>query len=299
MEDILGAITRLGKSERDFIGGTFVAPVVDATEVTAWIGRVSHTLSIDRPGEPGWWRFRASDFKRAEVDGRADIDEIDGYLRRLGRVMMVVAMRIDGVYHGLPMKGNPHGLEWSRLHPVFLTDDMVDDFDRVVCRYDGANLWYERVDVANDPTKAAYLRDMFEGPSDPESVRYPGLTFEERAVYSMRVSLDREARERLRQRQAAERRRRIEERRSQGERDIRSDVEHAGGVFLGFREKATQYEVTYEVDGERYTSIVGKDSAHTVLSAGICLEGGDGNFDLRSLVTVMREGRRRHLIYRW
>jgi len=299
VDGILGAISKLGKSESDFVGGTFVAPVVDATEVRAWIGRISHPLSIGRPERPGWYRFKASGFKTAEMVGDADIEEIDGYLARLPKLMVTVALRIDGVYHGIPMKGNARGLEWGRLHPVFLTDDMVDDFDRVVCRHDGANLWYERLDASNDPSKAVYLREMFAKPIEAAYIRYPGLTFEERAVYAMRMALDREARERMRRMRSAERRRRQEELRSRSERGIRADVEHAGGVFLGFREKATQYEVTYEVDGEQYTSIVAKDSAHTVLSAGICLEGGDSNFDLKSLVTVMREGQDRNAIYRW
>lgn len=299
MDGILDAISKLGKSESNFVGSTFVAPVVDSTEVRAWIGKISHPLSIERPGKPGWYRFKASGFKTAEVVGEANLEEIDGYLGRLPKLMMTLSMRIDGVYHGMPMKGNTRGLEWNRLHAVFLTDDMANDFDRVVCRHDGANLWYERLDISNDPTKASHLREMFEKSVSPESVRYPGLTFEERAVYAMRVALDHEAREHMRRARAAERRRLAEERRGRGERAVRGDIEHAGGIFLGFREKETQYEVTYEVDGEQYTSIIAKDSAHTVLSAGICLEGGDSNFDLKSLVTVMREGQDRNAIYRW
>lgn len=286
--DILNAISTLGKSEQDFLGETFVAPVVDATKVSAWVGRISHEFAIDRPSDPGWYQFKAVDFKRAKMVGPADIDEIESYLKKLKKVMLVVVMRIDGVYHAMPMKANPHGLDWSRLYPVFLTDDMVNDFDRVACRFDGANLWYERLDFSNDPTKADYLRDMFSKLSGPSTVRFPGLSFEERASYSIRVTLDHEARERAQKAKEA----------LKGDR-IKEDVEHAGGTFLGFREKATQYEVTYAVDGERYTSVVAKDSAHTLISAGICLSGGDREFDLASLITVVREGQHRGLIHRW
>lgn len=288
MSDVFDAISRLGKSETNFLGTTFVAPVVDAKVVSAWVGPISQEFSIHKPSEPGWYRFQATDFKKAKVVGTADIEEIDSYLKKLKRLMLVVVMRIDGVYHGMPMKANPQGLDWGRLYPVFLTDDMVNDFDRVACRFDGANLWYERIDFSNDPTKADYLRDTFSKMADPATVKFSGLSFEEKASYSLRMVLDHDARERARKAKEAQK----------GDR-IKSDVEHAGGTFLGFREKATQYEVTYSVEGEQYTSVVAKDSARTVISAGICLSGGDRAFDLASLITVMREGQRRRLIHRW
>jgi len=80
---------------------------------------------------------------------------------------------------------------------------------------------------------------------------------------------------------------------------LRNDVEFAGGQFIRHEEKNDHYSVTYEVDGQQYTSYISKDPIHQVLTAGICLEGGDKDFDLKSLISVIREGQQRKAIFRF
>jgi hypothetical protein len=55
--------------------------------------------------------------------------------------------------------------------------------------------------------------------------------------------------------------------------------------------------VTYEIEEERHQSVVAADTLR-VEAAGICLSGGDREFDLQSLVGVVGEGVRRDLIVR-
>ena len=43
---------------------------------------------------------------------------------------------------------------------------------------------------------------------------------------------------------------------------------------------------------------IGKDDNHKVITAGICLNEGDQNFNLKALISVMREGQNRGLIHR-
>jgi hypothetical protein len=53
-------------------------------------------------------------------------------------------------------------------------------------------------------------------------------------------------------------------------------------------ERPDVYTVTYEVDGQRHVSAVSKKDLSVHLD-GICLSGEDENFDLQSLVGVIRE----------
>src|SRR5262249_30026262 len=80
-----------------------------------------------------------------------------------------------------------------------------------------------------------------------------------------------------------------EARRSREENRLRKALAHAGAELSNFRERADVYTVTYTVDGRRHTSAVSKKD-FTVRVAGICLSGQDENFDLASLVGVIREG---------
>ena len=52
-----------------------------------------------------------------------------------------------------------------------------------------------------------------------------------------------------------------------------------------------QIEVRYDLDGERFVSIVDVDSLQ-VVDAGICLSGSDRELTLESLPSVIREAMR-------
>ena len=56
-----------------------------------------------------------------------------------------------------------------------------------------------------------------------------------------------------------------------------------------FAELTDGYRVVYTVDGRRHASVVRKGDL-AVRAAGVCLSGRDGDFDLHSLVGVLREG---------
>jgi hypothetical protein len=189
-------------------------------------------------------------------------------------------LKKENVFLALPEKANRFGLPFEQPIPIFLPDDAVFDFDKIIAGFDGSNFWYYRLDSSNDPSKAAYLREKLVKYDNPKTVSYSGLTIEEKIAYAFRYNFDKT---------------RVEDAKKQS---VKDDVEYAGGKFISLTEKKDHYSVTYIVDGQQYTSYVNKEQKHSVLTAGICLSGEDKKFDLKSLITVMREGQHQRRIHR-
>jgi len=152
----------------------------------------------------------------------------------------------------------------------------VTDYDQIVCGYDGVSLWYQGLDMSSDISRSEYLRVSSNKLVAPDKIRYTGLCFEEKAAYSIRYKVE----EQLRKDHKEER--------------LKEEVEFAGGRYVAYKEGADFFNVTYNVDGHEYTSTISKDSGHRVMTAGICVSGRDRDFDLKSLITVMREHQGRY-----
>jgi hypothetical protein len=172
--------------------------------------------------------------------------------------------------------------EIGGLVPVRLIDD-GEMFDTVVARFDGGQFWFDELDARADSGAAAYLRESLGRTLDPRALDRKALTGEQRTAY------------------AAEYARRLEEtlreERARPERRLRVALEHAGARLRDFGDRGDVYRVTFSFDGRRHTSVVRKDDL-SVVTAGICLSGQDGNFDLASLVGVLREGETENRFFR-
>jgi hypothetical protein len=279
-QDALDLIKKIGEKEATLTKRAFISPIFTNRIVATHVEGINYTFDIQK-ASPGWYKIRPIDSKKAKLSGKAELQDIETYLKYFDKIRLVLVMKKNDVYMAVPDKINKHGMLPQELVPVFLTDDTVLDFDRVVARYDGANLWFDRIDTGNDPQKAEHLRTCLEMLRDPSLVKCTGLTFEERLAYTLRITLD----QRL-----------VEDRKKQ---TIAGHVEHAGGKLLRFAEKTDHISVTYTVDGETFTSHVSKDPEHQVIAAGICLSGHDKNFDLKSLITVVREAKKRRVVHRF
>lgn len=275
--DILKTIERLGKQENTLTEKVFVSPVFYNRRIITRIEKILYYLDIPKT-KPGWYNFKIIDKKNAQVISLADIHEKQNYLKHLQKTRIILVYKKNEVYFGVPIKGA--GFDLTTLLPIYLCDDSVTDFSKIICRFDGNNLWYDSLDVSGDPAKTDYLNQSLTNLIKPDKIKYKGLSLEEKIAYNIRFEVDVKIKEKLKT-------------------DIlKQDIEFSGGKYLQSTEKSDHYSVTYEISGHKYTSIISKDHKHQVLTAGICLSGGDTNFDLKSLVSVIREGQNRNLIHR-
>lgn len=274
---ILDTIERLGEQEETISQKEIVSPVFYNQKIVTRIEGIVLTLDIPK-AEPGWYTFKPVDNTKAKIVGPADIDKIQNYLKHLPKIRLILALRKKKAFYSVPMKGNTWNFKMDNLLPVYLFDDTAEEFAKCICRFDGVSLWFDSIDLSEDPIKAQYLRDSLKDLKNPTRIKHSGLTKEEKIAYTIKYKLDKKI---------------IEESKKT---KIQRDVEFAGGKFVQSQERSDHHYVTYKVDGETFHSVISKDPKHQVITAGICLtdhntgRSGDADFDLKSLVSVIREG---------
>jgi hypothetical protein len=145
-------------------------------------------------------------------------------------------------------------------------------------RREGAErFWFDEPETRADPAAATALRQALAKMTEPNKLDRPGLMLGQRLAYLLNY------RARLKAM--------VEDERQVGERRLREALAHAGAELRDFAERRDEYRVTFRVNGRQHTSMIRKGDL-TVRSAGICLSGRDQNFDLNSLVGVLRESGR-------
>ena len=272
---LLDAFSRLKGAEDSFLQREFLAPVAENANVRVRVAGVCYELSIDPADFSGWGVFRPASHRKAVLMRDATLDERRRYLELLPQVRLILCDRHSSTWYALPAQRSDVRLSISGVVPIRFAED-VELFETVATRFDGANFWFEDVDGQRDPGIAAYLRRALGDLENSENLARPGLTPEERLTYTLHLLGKEEAV------------RKLEAEESEGR--LREALAHAGAELIGYLERRDVYRVTYTVDGAQHISAISRDNL-TVESAGICLDGGDRNFDLQSLVGVLREAR--------
>jgi hypothetical protein len=272
--DILGAIDRLAKAEEAFVGTEVLTPVLRGHGVGVRIAGVRCRLAVEPADFEGWGVFRAVAHDRAVLVRRMSMAERRRYLELFPAVRLILCRKEGEEWVGLPASRADSRFSIEGVVPVRFVDE-GELFETVLARFDGGQFWFERSDDRADPAVARLLRESLTAMAEPKDVHRSGMTPEQRAAYAFNY------RARLEEMLADERHR--------AESRLRIALEHAGAELRDYGEQGDVYRVSYQVDGRRHTSVVRKDDL-SVVTAGICLSGGDRAFDLASLVSVLREG---------
>jgi hypothetical protein len=272
-KNVTDALNRLAAAEERFLTSEFLAPVVRGGQVQVRIAGVICTLRIRPADFEGWGVFRSASHSEASLVRHAKLAERARYLDLFPLVRLILTSKQDDQWLALPAHRADSRFRIEGQVPVRLVED-AQPFEVIETRFDGTHFWYAGQDSRWDPGAASYLRQQLELLTPPDTLQRSGLTAEERAAYTLSYLPRYEATE--------------EARWSREEQRLRRALEHAGAEFSGFVERPDVYTVTYEVDGQRHVSAVSKKDL-SVQVAGICLNGEDENFDLQSLVGVIRE----------
>ena len=281
-------LDKLEAEENRFAGREILAPVLRGQKVTTKIAGVVCQLHINKADFQGWAILQTQDVSSAKLMREATKSEAQKYLELLPSVRLIAIARDEKdktLWHVLPAQQGDARFTISKPVPLFLCGENVQSFATVLARFDGGRFWFDRIEARRSPVLAAYLREQMNAQTAPEKLHKKGLSSEEKVAYAWlwresekARALSKEEREKAR---------------------LQNALAHADAQLVSYIERSGVYTVTYRVGERMLTSVVRQDDL-SVMTSGICLSDRDGDFDLTSLVGVMREAEQKHRFdYEW
>ncbi len=312
MADIRNLLNQIAAQESQLPNTQFLAPCVPGGSVRTAVAKIVYTFTPQPPDFEGWGIFQPVDRKTAEVVDEPSLPQLAQYLKLLKPLRLRLAYLLQGqTWLAYPVNESDMQQRLSVAKPVlvYLVTEATA-FEVIIARFDGKAWWFDEIDRRAEPQPAEALKKQLRQVTLPESVRFSGMTPEMLTVYDLALrqsevyQAQQEAVRRLeaqQQQRAQGRQRRRQDmrnqdagnqrhlRRQQGtdEGRLREALDMGGGDLAEFRDLGEFWQVEWTTrNGERHTSAISKGDL-TVISSGICLSGGDRNFDLQSLVGVI------------
>ncbi len=184
---------------------------------------------------------------------------------------------------------------------LFLAE--VAPLDAVVLRTDGVNWWYDGLDTHYEPERSERLRNQvqsvfescldaptplerFERLSKISLPKFAGASPEEAFACELLFANERKKwEEREWEKLSPE-----EKHRLLVERRMQKQLSLLGAQLISVQQQGETYFIRWRDGRREYTTVL--DVSLSVMSAGICLAGREQEFDLASIVGVMREAER-------
>ena len=279
IKDILA---KLSAKEKNILNKEIFSPFVKGgNSIRLKIDGVLYTLRTPAMDRDGFGIFKAIDHSNAIWQRDADEIEKAQYLDLLPKTSLILIYNIGqwlAYPYNLPSFKNQFSADQNMIS-VKLVDN-AEFLDTIDARFDGANFWFNGSKFSVGAEKKDILRERIKNfkYSIPEDL-LPGITPEEKFVFDLAVGFHKESSK------------------SNVERRLENEFHKYDASVDGFTERGNTIEVRWRdnKNAKTYTSVLDKDNL-SVITAGICLSGGDKKFDLPSLVVVCREGHRRSSI---
>ena len=257
---------RLAQAEKEFQNSEFVAPIF-SDRVAVNIAGITAVYAVRPSNFRGWAILRPMADKLARVTAEAPRQLINKYLEVLPRFTMVICdleKRLGFI------SSTDNRISITQPLPFHLAEN-IELFDEIQVRFDGSRFVYENV-LKLIPSRML-KRECIKGIEDNKDPN-PALNKGYREAYE--YVYYKKQKEIL----------------GNKENRIKAAGERAGGNYISYSDlNNNEIKVSYEVDGKTITSTLSDDL--NVMSAGICLSGGDRAFDLQSVVTVVKEAQER------
>jgi hypothetical protein len=263
---VLNLIAVLARDEAALGGQEFLAPLAQGGRARLRLRGLICELAVANAGA-GWWICRARDARCAEIVGEALPWQRGDYLALWPELRLVLLEPLgEAGWLALPYNASDAAQRFGLAGPLAVR--LVEGgqpFERIVGRVERRTIWFDAPDRRADPAQAEALRAaLADGRAAPAIA---GLGEGERAAYAL-----------LAGRQAV---------RSGTDARLRAALAVGGATLLGYELTGTLLRVAWERDGQRSVTLLTPDLA--VVSAGVCLSGQDGRFDLASIVGVVRD----------
>lgn len=279
IRNIKNLLNQIAAQEAKLSETQFIAPCVRGGKVRTRVAGMIYTFTPQPKKFAGWGIFQPENEKTAKLVEEADLFQIDEYLSQFPLVRLWLAYELNRqinrqTWLAYPMNESDFQQRIGLVKPVVV--HLVSEgnkFDPVLGRWDGINWWFQEIDRRADPLPTEELRQQFKQMIPPEEVRFKGMTPEMHTVYELVANRHPEFNSK-----------------TQDERRLQKALKMGGGDLRQFEDKGDDYwlvEWTTST-GEHQTSAISKQDL-TVVSAGICLSGGDRAFDLQSLVGVVEQ----------
>lgn len=276
---------KLAAAEETFFESRFLSPVLQGKPIRVRIEGIVMELKVRPKNFEGWGVFGMYGKKAARFIEEPNMKQKAEYLNLYPRFSLIVCQRNDDGVRGILANRSDTRINVQGQIPVSLPFE-VQLFDSIDVRFDGVNFWFENKSTHRSPRIGQSMREALIAETEPNEMNIEGSTFEERLAYA--IGFDGE----------------IESKKDRKEERLKKALERGGAVLRGYIERGNTYTVEYEVDGRRLKSVVDSETL-SVTSAGICLTDHrtnkkyDEEFDLQSLVGVIREGQRRGQLVVW
>lgn len=268
---------KLAAAEDAFFTSQFFSPVLKNSPIRVRIAGVVVTLKVTQPKDYfGWGVFSAINFKTAKFVRDPNLREKEEYFKLFPKLRLILCRKDDNNWFGIPASQSDGRFKITGTVPIQLATE-VQLFDIVQACFDGTNVWFEQIDSRHSPKTSVYLRENLAKLVEVAKLDVSGLTIEEKDAYALALHIAVEAD--------------AEAKRDKQEERIKTALHRVGAKYKSYIERGDTYTIEFTVNNRTHRSVVKKDNL-AVESAGICLAGTDRNFDLQSLVGVIKEGYR-------